>query len=108
MDRYNAAIVNIRAVHEALRVFRVRADREPPRYGPGQYTTLGLGDWEPRCDGLQPGRFSPSARGGHLIRRAYSISSPLLESGRLMPCGSYNFVEFYVALVKTASDTPRP
>ena len=105
-EEYNASVVDVRSVHEGLRIFRVRADGEQPQYRAGQYTTLGLGDWEPRCDGIEAGQFSPSAASGHLIRRAYSIACPLLESGRLMTCGSYDFLEFYVALVKTASDTP--
>jgi ferredoxin/flavodoxin---NADP+ reductase len=103
---YNAVVTKIRRVHEDLLILRVRGDGGPIRFLPGQYTVLGLGDWEPRVDGVQREPPHPKA-GGKLIQRAYSISSPVLDAaGRLVPAERSEELEFYIALVRAAAAPP--
>ena len=52
-QRYNATLVHLRKVHSDLMVLRVRPDFRLPPHRAGQYTTLGLGAWEPRFPGCQ-------------------------------------------------------
>lgn len=109
---YNATVVSLRFAHEDLLVLRVRPDDGPVRFTPGQYTTLGLGDWEPCVDGAphlgDSARIAPA-----LIRRAYSFSAALVDAGgRLVPPHADAANEFYVTLVHAASEarpllTPR-
>ena len=101
---YNATVVQVREVHAALRIIRVRPDGHRLTFQPGQYTTLGLGTWE-RND---KGHNIAAARKPLLIRRAYSISCSMLDdNGRLLRSGDSDDLEFYIALV-TGSDAPRP
>jgi len=73
---YNSQLVGVIAVHESLRILRVRPDSGRLQYKPGQYTVLGLGDWEPSV-----GESAPASDGaGRLIQRAYSCSASLLDS----------------------------
>lgn len=109
-EHYNAEVVLARRVHEELLILRVRPDDGVPPYLPGQYTTLGLGLWEPRSDGVTA---APESHTGlaadHVIRRAYSIGAPLLDdSGRLVRCAECDFIEFYVAFVQKPTDDPPP
>ncbi|RMG32235.1 MAG: ferredoxin--NADP reductase [Planctomycetota bacterium] len=102
---YNATITELRKPHDDLMVLRVRPDWPIPAFEPGQYTVLGLGAWEPRLPGTQPERDEgPPSR---LIRRAYSISCPLLDdAGRLVTVDELDFLEFYVALVRRSVERP--
>jgi ferredoxin--NADP+ reductase len=105
-SHYNAALTDIREVHDDLRVFRVRPDGGVPAYLAGQFTTLGLGYWEPRAPNTQPEHLSPDAE-HKMVKRAYSISFPILdESGRLLDRAHCDFLEFYVALVRESSGPP--
>jgi ferredoxin/flavodoxin---NADP+ reductase len=102
-EHYNATLVNVREVHEGLRVIRVRPDFPIPPFQPGQFTVLGLGEWEPRTDGV----CDDHANHEGMVRRAYSISCPVLgEDRRLITCGECDFLEFYIALVNRPNDTP--
>lgn len=102
--QYNGTFVQLCDVHAALRIIRVRPDGRRLAFQPGQYTTLGLGTWEP-C--VERQRVNASFK-PQLIRRAYSISCSLLDdNGRLTRCGDSDELEFYIALVK-GSDAPRP
>lgn len=47
-EHYNGTIIGIERTHETLALFRIKTDFPVPGYRPGQYTTLGLGYWEPR------------------------------------------------------------
>jgi ferredoxin--NADP+ reductase len=102
-EHYNARVLGMRPVHDDLAILRVIPDEEFPGYHPGQYTTLGLGDWEPRCDGLAP----KAGAQGKLIRRAYSISCSLVDNeGTPTTCARSPWLEFYIALVERPSDDP--
>src|SRR4029077_14898213 len=80
---YNATVAHLRQVHEELMILRIRPDFPVPAHKPGQYSTLGLGHWEARHPGCQEEIPKPGEE-KRLIRRAYSISSSILdEQGNL-------------------------
>ena len=84
-------------------ILRVQPDDDVPEYEPGQYTTLGLLTDERRLD--EPER--PDDDRHRLIRRAYSISCPVLrENGISLRDENDRFLEFYIALVRRDSDNP--
>jgi len=100
---YNATAISIRRVHDDLMILRVEPDGDVPAYEPGQYTTLGLLTDERRIGELA----HPDDDRHRLIRRAYSISCPILdEDGALVGKAGVPFLEFYIALVRRDSDTP--
>lgn len=103
---YNATVTTFRRVHDELAIFRVRPDGEQLSFLPGQYTVLGMGHWEPRLDHTQP-EPTDQAQQTRLIRRAYSISSPLIDDrGDIVQATDLPDVEFYVALVRSAPSHP--
>ncbi len=102
-QRYNARVVEIIAIHESLRIFRIQPDVGPIHFLPGQYIGLGLGNWERGA----PDEVVSSSRRDQIIERAYSISCPILnESGRLVPPSEMEVLEFYVTLVSRAPAVP--
>lgn len=104
---YNASVVGVRDVNPGLRILRVRLDWGRLEFQAGQYTVLGLGDWEPSI-GEPVATSLGEAQDGQLIRRAYSVSSSLLgESGKLLPPSESPYLEFYVTLAP-AGDPQRP
>jgi ferredoxin--NADP+ reductase len=106
-QRYNATVVWMRKPHPDLMVFRVRPDFTLPAHKPGQYSTLGLGNWEPRFPGCQEENLGPGDE-QKLVRRAYSISCSILdERGQLLDLAQADWLEFYVVLVRE-SDKPTP
>jgi ferredoxin--NADP+ reductase len=108
---YNASISVFERSHSDLWLLRVKPDHGDTHHLAGQYASLGLGYWEPRADGAHdPGLERSWER---LIRRSYSISSPLFDDrGYLFdPCRSPE-LEFYIVLVPPSSEripalTPR-
>lgn len=103
VERYNARVVRVTRVHEDLALFRVRTD-EPlgPRI-PGQFTTLGLGYWEPRADGCGEEKM-PEGALTKVVRRSYSLSHSIVDAtGQLMPADQEE-LEFYVSLVRSKPD----
>jgi len=101
---YNATIDELRMPHEHLMIVRVKPDIEAPSFLGGQYTTLGLGSWEARVDD-GPLAELPKPK---LVRRAYSISCPMLDSsGTLLSNDEIDYLEFYITLVlRPDSDDP--
>ena len=103
---YNATLIAVREVHADLRVMRVKPDGGIPEYQAGQFTTLGLGFWEPRAAGTQAEHL-PAAEVCKIVKRAYSISFPIFdEAGALLHRPDCGFLEFYVALVRETSGPP--
>lgn len=103
---YNATVVGIRSVHEELMVMRVRPDGGVPAFHAGQYTTLGLGYWEPRAPNTQVEQLTESEL-RRVVKRAYSISFPVLdEAGRLLTYDGCDFLEFYLVLVRETPGAP--
>ena len=56
--------------HSDLMIVRIKPDYTRPPHLPGQYSTLGLGSWEPRVEGCQAETIKPGEE-EKLIRRAY-------------------------------------
>lgn len=108
-EAYNATLSDVVVVHDQLRIFRVRPDAGSTIFAPGQYTVLGLGNWEPRVDGdiaeEQEHSEHPAAEfDSRITRRAYSFScTPLDERGELFDPAAANAFEFYVALVPNSA-----
>jgi ferredoxin--NADP+ reductase len=102
---YNATVLSIQKIHSDLAIFRVQPDVPLPAPRPGQYTTLGLGNWEPRFPGCAEETLKPGDE-TRVVRRAYSISHPILgPEGDLWASARDPFVDFYVVLVRTV-ETP--
>jgi ferredoxin--NADP+ reductase len=97
---YNATVVGLRKPNPELAILRVQPDFPIPEHKPGQYTTLGLGAWEPRLPGCQEEQLQAGEE-TKLIRRSYSLSHPILaEDGELIPPGTLPWLEFYIVLVR--------
>ena len=106
-EKYNAIVLRLTKVHSDLMIIRVRPDSPVPPHQPGQYTTLGLGFWEPRHPGCQEEALKPEEE-ARLARRSYSISHPILDDeGAALAAPQNEYLEFYVVLVRE-SDRPQP
>ncbi|HLQ43344.1 MAG TPA: ferredoxin--NADP reductase [Planctomycetaceae bacterium] len=111
-ERYNATATCRRQIHDELLILRVRPDGGVPTYEAGQYTTLGLGYWEPRASDCDQEHLAKALE-TRLVQRAYSISSPILdEHDRPVRVNEYGELEFYVVLIRhgetrTPALTPR-
>jgi ferredoxin--NADP+ reductase len=106
---YNATVIWLRKAHSDLLTLRIRPDYPLPAHKPGQYSSLGLGNWEPRHPGCQDETVNPRDE-GKLVRRAYSISCPILdEQGKLLAADhGGNWLEFYVVLVRDSEKEKPP
>lgn len=106
-QRYNATVVGVRRIHEELAVFRIRPDFPIPPHKPGQYGTLGLGNWEPRVPSAQEETLSESDL-QKVVKRAYSLSCSILnEKGEFLEVARAGWLEFYIVLVReTSKPTP--
>ena len=103
---YNATVVGLRLANPDLMMVRIRPDFPIPEHKPGQYSTIGLGMWELRVEGCQPELIKPGDE-TKLIRRAYSISNPILDdAGNLLDRSAVDWLEFYIVLVREASEHP--
>lgn len=113
---YNATITAFERLTLELWILRVKADSGPLSFVPGQYASLGLGYWEPRIDdAVEP---DIAERTTKLVRRSYSISSPIFAGDPTDPatplagCVDQEELELYVVLVEPEGDfvpglTPR-
>jgi ferredoxin--NADP+ reductase len=107
-QHYNATMIWMREANPDLRVLRIRPDFPLPRHLPGQYTTLGLGNWEARAPGCQEESLAGDDK-PKLIRRAYSISSSILDdSGEFLPHDIADWLEFYIVLVRDSGKPEAP
>ena len=101
---YNATVVHLQKSHSDLMIVRIQPDIPVQPHQPGQYGTVGMGQWEPRAPGCQEELPRP-ADDKKLIRRAYSISCSVLDDhGQLL--GATPWVEFYIVLVREAEKRP--
>jgi ferredoxin--NADP+ reductase len=103
-ELYNATVVEQIECSRHLRIVRVRPDAGVFSFKPGQYVTLGMGQWEPRVEGAPPEEVKPGQE-RKLVRRAYSLSHPILEDGTgdLLPADWAEYLELYVTLVDSAN-----
>lgn len=106
---YNATAVWIHRSNPDLMRIHVKPDTPLRPHKPGQYTSLGLGGWEPRVEGCQPEPLQPGDE-LRLIRRAYSISCAMLdEAGKLADLAEQSgWLEFYIVLVRESSNREKP
>lgn len=102
---YNATVAFLHKANEDLMMVRVRPDHAVPDHKPGQYSTLGLGGWEPRYPGCQPENPKPGDE-KKLIRRAYSISHPVLNERAELWAPQHEWLEFYIVLVRESDKGP--
>ncbi len=108
---YNATLADIRVAHEALWCFRVKPDFPVPAFKPGQYTTLGLGNWEPRHPGAVTEEKLEEKKLRRVGRRAYSVSHPVADEGdggSLIPPEKVDFLEFYIVMVEGGENEAPP
>jgi ferredoxin--NADP+ reductase len=92
----NATVTRRDEINHGLLVLQVSPDHELPPFKAGQYTVLGLPGSALRSAYADPEE--PPADPDKIIKRAYSISSSSLQG---------QYLEFYVALVRTGALTPR-
>ena len=99
-QHYNATLTEIHELNPELWIIRVKPDEDLPPYLPGQYTTLGLGDWEPTNDPAHNEDVNENLK-NKLVRRAYSMSFPMYEDdpGQLLDPADMDYYEFYITLV---------
>jgi ferredoxin--NADP+ reductase len=103
---YNATVARLHFVHSDLMILRVKPDFPRPLHKPGQYSTLGLGYWEPRVPGCQEEIIKPGDE-TKLIRRAYSLGSSILnDQNKLIDLNHTDYVEFYIVLVRESAKGP--
>jgi ferredoxin--NADP+ reductase len=89
-------------------ILRVRPDFPVPVHQPGQYTSLGLGNWEPRLPGCQAETLKPADE-VKLVRRAYSIGCSILDDdGQLLDRARADWLEFYIVVVRETEDPNHP
>lgn len=81
-------------------VIRVQPDRPIPEPAPGQWVELGLHIGEPVMEGAEAGTVRRMPPDG-LVKRAYSISSPILDENgdRLLEPDALPGLEFFLSLV---------
>ena len=102
--RYNGTVVFLKKHHSDLMVIRVKPDFPRPVHKPGQYCSLGLGNWEGRTEGCQVETLARDDQ-SKVVRRAYSIScSMLAEEGGLVDVAGTDYLEFYIVLVRENAD----
>src|SRR5258707_12588698 len=86
-QKYNAVVAGLAKTHSDLMTIRVKPDHPLAPHKPGQYTVLGLGNWEPRFPGAQEEALAAGDE-AKLARRSYSISCPVLDDGGGL-CAAY-------------------
>jgi ferredoxin/flavodoxin---NADP+ reductase len=101
--RYNATVVGLRRMNPDLMAIRVKPDFPIHEHQPGQYCTLGLGYWEPRVAGCQAEALAPGEE-QKVVRRAYSISCPILSDAGALHEPNGGWLEFYIVLVRENPD----
>ncbi|MGF1580218.1 MAG: ferredoxin--NADP reductase [Gemmataceae bacterium] len=105
---YNATVVSIREVNPELRIFRIKPDSGVPKHIPGQYGTLGMGNWEQRVEGAQEESLE-ATKLKRVVKRAYSLSHPILgDKDDLFDPTGKDWVEVYIVLVLEASKEKPP
>lgn len=106
---YNATITSFDTAHNELWRIRLRPDREAIAHSAGQYCSIGLGFWEPRADASTDPNLE--SRLEKVIRRSYSISSPIFDERGYL-AGDGDEIELYIVWVQPDADripalTPR-
>ncbi len=98
-EHYNATVKDIRHVNDGVVVLRVQPDAPRAAFQAGQWTFLGLGLWESRCDGCPDETLSEEDK-QQLQRSVYSLSGSMVADGedRLLRDDEEDWYEFYIGL----------
>ncbi len=103
---YNATLTYRRNVNPDLMVIRMRPDAPLRPLQAGQFTTLGLGYWEPRVPGCDV-EVVPPEHAQQIVQRAYSISSRILDDNdRPLRLTDSDELEFYIVLIRHSDGRP--
>lgn len=103
---YNATVASLQLPNEDLMILRIRPDAGVQPHRAGQYSTLGMGHWEPRVPGCQD-EIPKAGDEKKLIRRAYSISCSIVDEVYTLPDRTnQDWLEFYIVLVRHADKAP--
>jgi ferredoxin--NADP+ reductase len=87
-------------------ILRIAPDAGVPPFAAGQYTVLGLGNWEPRVPGCEQ-ELPDDVDRQKVLKRAYSFSCSLLDdNGQMHAPGDYPYYEFYIVLVRHGDEHP--
>jgi ferredoxin--NADP+ reductase len=79
---------------------KIRPDEPVEPFKPGQYTTLGLGYWEPRADEVMEEFSDHPEQWEKMALRSYSVSSSIVdENGELVEPHPSD-IEFYIVQVR--------
>src|SRR5580765_9107419 len=97
-QNYNAAVTKLCRINPELAILTVQPDQPLPPHQAGQYLTLGLGTWEARVEGA-PCDLSLQGDAAKMIRRAYSMSHPILDDEGRLIADRGGAVDFYVVLL---------
>jgi ferredoxin--NADP+ reductase len=105
-EHYNATMARIVRVHSDLWIIRIVPDAAALEFEPGQYVTLGLGNWEARVLGVDEEELD-AIHQRRLTMRAYSISCSMLDDdGRLRRPTDFPYLELYITLVRHSERRP--
>lgn len=97
---YNATISWIRAHNPDLWVMRIKPDEPIEPFKAGQYTTLGLGYWEPRADDVSEDFDADPGQLEKMARRSYSVASSIIDDEGQLVEPHPEEVEFYIVQVR--------
>jgi ferredoxin--NADP+ reductase len=111
-ENYNAAITAIREHNPDLWVMLVKPDEPVEPFKAGQYTTLGLGFWEPRADSASEDFDENPDQFEKMARRSYSVSSSIVDQDEELVPAHPEEIEFYIVQVPPGEEeipalTPR-
>jgi len=97
---YNATISWIREHNPDLWVMRIKPDEPIEPFKAGQYTTLGLGYWEPRADDVSEDFDADPGQLEKMARRSYSVASSIIDDEGQLVEPHPEEVEFYIVQVR--------
>ena len=97
---YNANISWIREHNPDLWVMRIKPDEPIAPFKAGQYTTLGLGYWEPRADDVSEDFDADPGQLEKMARRSYSVASSIIDDEGQLVEPHPEEVEFYIVQVR--------
>jgi ferredoxin--NADP+ reductase len=97
---YNATIYWIREHNPDLWVMRIKPDEPIEPFKAGQYTTLGLGYWEPRADDVSEDFDADPGQLEKMARRSYSVASSIIDDEGQLVEPHPEEVEFYIVQVR--------
>lgn len=103
---YNATLSHIHEIRPQLWIMRIVPDGTQPEFLPGQFTTIGLLDFEKSVTLCQRG--TTEKEQSRLHKRAYSISHPVLQDNGELYRKHPNFLEFYIVLVNQGNNNKPP